>query len=233
MTKKKKQSRQILSCIILLLVAGSIFIAVSFGAGRRAGMGGESTLPLDTFNEPSDSSSLKESGSTPQSTVQPQTEPKESVPTSLTVDEIEFTLPADGGVLTGASLTVPVYSMTMNDHRTHTGVDIAVPLGSPVTSCADGVVASVFEDPMMGMTVTVDHGGEVTSVYKNLSVELPDGIAVGTSVSAGDVIGAVGATALVECEEEAHLHFELTVNGEYVDPAEYIKMTSLSETYEG
>lgn len=225
--------KQVLSCIILLLIAGAVFIAVSFGAGRRAGMRGEETLPLDSFKDPSESTAVRDSVSTPQSTQAMNTEPRESKPVALTVDEIVFVIPADGDVLTDASLTVPVYSMTMNDHRTHTGVDIAVPLGSAVVACADGVVSGVYDDPMMGMTVTVDHGGEIVSVYKNLSGEMPSEITVGYPVSAGDVIGSVGATALVECEEEAHLHFELTVNGEYVDPAEYIEMTSVSDTFEG
>ncbi len=225
--------KQVLSCIILLLIAGAVFIAVSFGAGRRAGMRGEATLPLDTFKGPSESTAVRDSVSTPQSTQTVSSEPRESTPVSLTVDEIEFSVPCEGGVLTGASLTVPVYSMTMNDHRTHTGVDIAVPLGSAVVACADGVVSGAYDDPMMGMTVTVDHGGEIVSVYRNLSDEMPSEITVGSSVSAGDVIGAVGNTALVECEEEAHLHFELTVNGEYVDPAEYIELTSVSDTFEG
>ena len=234
MTKKKNSMKQVLSCIILLLIAGAVFIAVSFGAGRRAGMRGEDTLPpLDTFIVDSDNSAPAESESTPVSTETLHTEPRESSAASVTVDEITFVIPCDGGVLSAASLTVPVYSMTMNDHRTHTGVDIAAPVGSPVVSCADGVVTGVFEDPMMGVTVEVDHGGEVTSVYKNLSPETLSDVTVGVTVSAGDVIGAVGNTALIECEEEAHLHFELKVNGEYVDPAEYIEMASVSESFEG
>ena len=233
MTKKKNSMKQIASCMILLLIAAAVFIAVSFGAGRRAGMRGEETLPLDTFDVPDDTTAPRESDSASQGTEALRTEPLESTPASLTVDDIAFVMPCDGGVLSAASLTVPVYSITMNDHRTHTGVDIAASEGSPVVSCADGVVVSVFEDPMMGMTVEVDHGGEVTSVYRNLSLEAAPGLAVGTAVSAGDVLGAVGSTALVECEEESHLHFELKVNGEYVDPAEYIEMTSVSESFEG
>ena len=234
MTKKKNSMKQVLSCVILLLIAAAVFIAVSFGAGRRAGMRGEETLPpLDTFSVSDNTSAPDESSDAPQSTEAIHTEPRESKPVSLTVDEIVFVMPVDGGVLTGASLTVPVYSMTMNDHRTHTGVDIAAAAGSPVVSCADGVVTGVFEDPMMGVTVEIEHGGDVTSVYQNLSLELAPEITVGSTVSAGDVIGAVGNTALIECEEEDHLHFELKVNGELVDPAEYITMTSVSDSFEG
>ena len=231
MTKKKNLTGQVTSCIILLLIAGAVFIAVSFGAGRRAGMGSEATLPHETSPSPA-VSSTPEASTAPASKDAAVTEPVDGTPVSLTVDEIEFVIPVNGGVLTGASLTVPVYSMTMNDHRTHTGVDISADVGSAVTACADGVVTGVFEDPMMGMTVEVDHGAGVTSVYRNLSAELPSGIGVGAAVSAGDVVGAVGDTALIECEEESHLHFELKVNGEYVDPAEYISMVSVSDTYE-
>lgn len=196
-------------------------------------MRGEDTLPFDTLKVPTENKTDKDTDFAPDNTAPETTEPNDIVPTALSVDELEFTVPADGYVITGASLSVPVYSMTMNDHRTHTGVDISLPSGGAVAACADGVISSVYEDPMMGMTVTVDHGGEIVSVYRNLSDELPPETTVGREVSAGDVIAAVGNTALIECEEESHLHFELTVNGEYVDPLDYIEMAVASEAFEG
>ena len=75
---------------------------------------------------------------------------------------------------------------------------------------------------MVGVSVAVGISGSGVSV----------GASVGVSVSGGQVIGAVGDTALIECEEEAHLHFELTVNGEFTDPTEYMEMVSINEVYE-
>mgnify|MGYP003330477446 CR=1 FL=1 len=88
--------------------------------------------------------------------------------------------------------------------------------------------------------ILTDSGGiqeEAPSLGKPVLVmrdttERPEGIAAGVPVNAGDVIGAVGDTALIECEEESHLHLELQVNGEAVDPSEYIEMVKISEVYE-
>jgi murein DD-endopeptidase MepM/ murein hydrolase activator NlpD len=52
----------------------------------------------------------------------------------------------------------------------------------------------------------------------NLDPELASGITVGSTVKAGDVIGKVGNTARLESADESHLHFELTMNGEIIDP---------------
>jgi murein DD-endopeptidase MepM/ murein hydrolase activator NlpD len=85
------------------------------------------------------------------------------------------------------------------------------------------VVSEIYEDPLMGQTVVLDHGDGTKSYYRNLSPQLPSGIEVGVLVSEGDVIGGVGETVLIECAQTPHLHFEVTVNDEYVDPMEYFK----------
>ena len=68
----------------------------------------------------------------------------------------------------------------------------------------------------------VAHGGDAYTIYKNLSAELPEGVVIGAAVKAGDVIGYVGESAMVEVAEEPHLHLEMTVNGLQVDPTEYL-----------
>ena len=240
MTQKRNQNRVLYTCIILLLITGSIFLAVAFGAGRRATPKGSETLTesdevLSSGEENDDTTgtaSDKTDGQGDKETENTETD-GESVKTSLTIDEIKFTSPIpDGAVLVKCSLSVPVYSLTMNDYRVHTGIDITAENASAVLCCADGTVTSVFDDPMMGMTVVVTHAEGVESVYKNLSEELSEGITAGKTLAAGDVIGAVGDTALVECEEESHLHFELKLNGENVDPLEYITIADINEVYE-
>ena len=133
-----------------------------------------------------------------------------------------LTMPVDGTVIKAHDLQSAVYSATMNDYRVHCGVDIETELGADVVAVADGVVKEVGQDPFMGMTVTVDHGDGLISVYKNLSPELNDGIKAGKEISAGDVIGTVGESAIIEIAEEPHLHFELTLKGEPIDPCELL-----------
>lgn len=133
-----------------------------------------------------------------------------------------FTAPLSGAILNGHSDTVPVFSDTMNDYRTHIGVDITAEEGSAVRAPADGVVGAVYEDPLMGTCMTLVHSGGAVTTYKGLYSTLPDGITKGVSVKAGQVIAATGDTALIEVAEEPHLHFEMTVDGVAVDPCIYI-----------
>ena len=60
------------------------------------------------------------------------------------------------------------------------------------------------------------------TIYKNLSATPAEGIEVGSVVKAGDALGTVGESAMVEIGEEPHLHVEMTVNGLPVDPLAYL-----------
>lgn len=141
----------------------------------------------------------------------------------------EFLLPISGEIGVDFSDSIPVFSQTMNDYRTHTGVDIMASLGTEVVAVADGVVTRVWDDPFMGTCVSIEHSGNAVSVYKNLDPEVKDGIIIGASVKGGDVIGAVGESAMNELAEEPHLHYELTINDKPVDPKEHHKFPNNSE----
>ena len=140
----------------------------------------------------------------------------------------EFASPAVGVVAKEHDLSLPVFSLTTNDWRTHTGIDIACALGDAVYAAAAGTVSAVASDPMMGTTVTISHAGEGVTIYKNLAVELADGIKEGAKVIAGQVIGTVGDSAMVELAEEPHLHLEMTVAGIQVDPTEYLSEDAMA-----
>lgn len=131
----------------------------------------------------------------------------------------------EGTVVKQHDLLNAVYSQTMNDYRVHSGIDIECNLGDNVLACADGIIVSVGVDPFMGMTVTIDHGDGLISVYKNLATELPDDIEVGATVLEGEVIGAVGESAIIEIADEPHLHFELTLKNEPIDPMKILDYT--------
>ena len=133
-----------------------------------------------------------------------------------------YVMPTDGEVIKSYSVDLPIYSATMNDYRCHTGVDIYAEPGMPVYSFTDGVVKEIYSDPMMGMTVSVDHGDGLVSYYQNLNEQLADGIKVGAAVDAGDAIGCVGQTTLIELSDASHLHFEVMKDGRTENPAEYL-----------
>ena len=149
---------------------------------------------------------------TPSATVQPTPTPK-SAPTSLT-------WPVQGEVLTNYSVETLAYDVTMADWRTHAGVDIAAAAGTEVRAPASGVVVEVTEDVMLGTTVVIDHGGDLTTTCANLA-SVPT-VEVGDEVTVGDIIGSVGNTAIAESALASHLHFSVEREGQSVDPMELL-----------
>lgn len=150
----------------------------------------------------------------------------EVLPTSA---ELNFVQPTAGYVVKFHDLDTPVYSFTMEDWRCHRGVDISASVGSEVKACAAGVIAGVGNDPMMGETVMIDHGNGLVSIYRNLSPEHPSDIVEGARVEAGQCIGGVGESALVEISDASHLHFEMKLGGIDVDPLDYIRYDLILE----
>ena len=128
--------------------------------------------------------------------------------------------PVEGTVDREFSLEVFAYDATMGDWRTHDGLDIAAEPGSAVGACSAGTVESVVNDDMLGVTVTVDHGAGLKSVYANLD-EAVD-VDAGDPVEAGTVIGTVGTTAISESAGPSHLHFAMKEYGVAVDPMNYL-----------
>jgi len=133
-----------------------------------------------------------------------------------------YVRPTKGSVIKGYYADSLVFSQTMQDFRTHSGVDIAGELGTNVGAYTDGVISKITNDPFMGTTIEISHEAGVTSVYKNLKKELPQGIALGVPVKAGETIGQVGDTAIIEIADEPHVHFELWVNGECINAEQEI-----------
>ena len=123
--------------------------------------------------------------------------------------------------------SVLVFSPTMKDYRTHTGIDIKGNIGQEVMAVADGVVKNIWQDPFMGTCVSIEHTGNAISYYKNLDPVVKEGLVIGASVKAGDVIGAVGESAMNEVSQDPHLHFELKVDDKHVDPKDHLKIPSL------
>ena len=144
--------------------------------------------------------------------------------------------PCEGYIQKDYSEDVLVFSQTMNDHRIHLGVDISGKVGDPVKAFGSGTVERIYSDSFMGKTVVIDHGNGLKSYYMNLAAEIPDGITEGAKIEAGTVIGAIGETAISECADSPHLHFEIRVNGKKCDPKEKVTLPSASVSdseYEG
>ena len=139
------------------------------------------------------------------------------------IEKPTFVVPLEGTVTKKYSMNALVYSSTMKDYRTHSGVDIKANEGDPVKAYTAGMVREIYEDDLMGRVVVLEHDYGLCSYYMNLADNLPDGLEVGKEVQAGDEIGYVGTTAVLECGDGPHLHFELTVNDELIDAYKEIK----------
>jgi len=180
----------------------------------------ETTAPADTASKQPETTAPETKTPAKPSPAQTTAPAKTDKPASITVRY--FVQPVIGAVGKPFEMDIPVYSMTMNDYRVHTGVDIAASVGSEVVAASSGIVCRVWSDPLMGRSVTIDHGDGIYTTYKNLADTLAAGIEAGAGVNMGQPLGLVGDTALIEIAEEPHLHFEMKVDGEYVDPFEYI-----------
>lgn len=159
-------------------------------------------------------------------------EQKVDVPVTDALPE-SFTLPCLGYISKGYEPDLPVWSDTMEDYRIHEGIDVVCEANAEIYACADGTVESIYEDPLMGYSVTVYHGGGLRSTYMGLTGEYPSTIGTGARVTQGQVMGWVGESALIECAEPTHLHFVMTMEGETVDPLNYIEYeTATMNEYE-
>lgn len=98
--------------------------------------------------------------------------------------------------------------------RMHTGVDWAAKIGTPIVASGNGVVIKAKRESGYGNRIEVQHGNGYVSTYNHLS-GFARGVSEGARVRQGQVIGYVGNTGL---STGPHLHYEVIVNGNYVDP---------------
>jgi murein DD-endopeptidase MepM/ murein hydrolase activator NlpD len=102
----------------------------------------------------------------------------------------------------------------LNTIRAHKGVDYAAPTGTPVRAAGAGRVQSRGRSGGYGNAIVLEHGGGVTTLYGHLS-RFARGVAQGSRVRQGQVIGYVGSTGLAT---GPHLHYEYRINGAHRNP---------------
>ena len=131
----------------------------------------------------------------------------------------KFILPTNGKIFAAFSGDELVYNRTLDDWRTHNGVDISAAPGDAVKAGADGTVANVYEDGMQGTVVVINHDG-FTARYCGLAKATY--VKAGEKVTQGQTIGTVGEVAM-EVLEESHIHLEIEKNGKTVNPDTVLK----------
>ncbi len=235
----------LLLCLVLLGASG-FFLYRSLGQAAEVVSGqAEVTIPAvvkpsvgDDTAVPSGTDALEtDATEEEQSVLEPleeaeESEPTEAEPEAQPVSEpVEESVPAttaallawpvEGEVVAAFSSTELTYNAALGDWRTHSGIDIAAALGDEVLAAASGVVESIVSDPVTGTTITLSHSGDMTTVYGNLD---PDTLCVaeGDGVTAGQVLACVGSSAAGEDGSAPFLHFAVAIDGESVDPTDYL-----------
>ena len=181
-----------------------------------------STNSVNTTNTENNTSTI----SSANNKIKDETKEKTNTETSAKVseeekEEIKFVEPIKGEIIRDFAPDALVYSETLKEWITHNGVDIKADKASEVVAAYDGKVSAIKNDPRYGLTIIIEHKDGYKTVYANLlSAEY---VVEGEEVTTGQVIGTIGNSANFEIADDYHLHFEVTKDGEYVDPLEVIK----------
>ena len=145
---------------------------------------------------------------------------KENIIKKLNIDTTEAitkingikiaTLPVSGTISSRYGVSSSIRSSR------HTGLDIAASKGTQIKVVADGTVTFAAYSGSYGYLVKVDHGNGIETWYAHTSKMY---VKQGQDVKAGDVIALVGSTGN---STGPHLHFEIRINGQHVNPQEYL-----------
>lgn len=138
-----------------------------------------------------------------------------------TKKELSFEKPVDGEISKEFAQENLVYSETLKEWTTHTGIDIKAEKTTVVKAAEEGTVKSIKNDPRYGLTVVIEHEDGFETIYANLLTS--EFVVEGEKVKKGQAIGTVGKTAVFEIADEAHLHFEIQKDAIPQDPNVYIK----------
>jgi murein DD-endopeptidase MepM/ murein hydrolase activator NlpD len=113
----------------------------------------------------------------------------------------------------------------LGGRRGHKGVDLAGPTGTPIFATADGVVSRADWFSSYGLYVSLEHGGSLQTRYGHMSRL---NVAAGQRVRKGEVIGYIGSTGR---STGPHLHYEVRVNGQAVNPVPYMQAGEFQQAF--
>ena len=137
------------------------------------------------------------------------------------VEELKFEAPVSGEIIKDFAIDNLIYSNTLEEWTTHSGIDIKAEKTSIVVAAEKGIVESIKNDPRYGLTITISHSNGFKTIYSNLLTT--EFVNENEEVEKGQTIGTIGETASFEVADETHLHFEMYKDGEPVNPTIYLK----------
>lgn len=222
--KRKKLIYSLILAVCVLLLVTATILTVYFIT-----TGGNEVLdnPVDEPNDPS--GNLPEdptdpSGSLP---VEP-SDPSGNLPVEPSKptggeDTVKFVAPVASGVCS-VEYDAVYTNLTLNGKITvHKAVDFVAQSGTDVVAVSAGTVQSISYSNELGNLIVLDHGDGLKSYYR--FVEPVDGLKEGASVACGEKIAEVAEAYGTEYKDGEHLHFQLELNSEWVDPSDYFDIT--------
>ena len=228
----ERVNRTVYLTVAVLLIVLAVAVAMTSAANRaRRGQAEETTGSESTEMTPTTSAPTPETTApAPVETAPPAETARPSgndTDVSVSAKIPTFSLPAEGVLGKDHDPTVQVFSNTLGEWRVHLGIDIMTNVSAPVYAAAGGKISQISDDPLWGKCVWIEHTGDAVSIYRGLCDELAEGIEVGARVDEGSLLGAVGEGGILELAEDPHLHFEMKVGGQDVDPIEYFSKSAL------
>lgn len=136
-------------------------------------------------------------------------------------EELSFCAPVSGEIIKDFAMDTLIYSNTLEEWTTHSGIDIRANKTTIVVASEKGTVESIKTDPRYGLTVTIKHANGFKTIYSNLLTT--EFASEGENVEKGQTIATVGESSSFEIADEPHLHFEMYKDGVQVNPTIYLK----------
>ena len=138
---------------------------------------------------------------------------------TLRPEPIKFIMPVEGNIITAFSNGKLVKDPTLNEWKTHNGVDIKAAVGTAVVACADGKIEKIRQDKLWGGIIEVSHTDGTTAFYC--------GIEPINNIKTGDMVRTrqqIGKTMLIPCEAalSPHLHFAMKQDGKWINPLKHM-----------
>ena len=201
-------------CLAVLVMITVALVVSDNGKGALEVNGGGAQVE-DNSEKPSDNNETPDN-ETPSDNQGGGNNNQEEKPTAIIFD-----MPVSGEIIkdyVGASV---VYNQTLGLYTGHKAIDFAAEEGATVSCVYDGVIESIEVSKINGTSVTVDHGNGLKTVYN--SIEANEDLIEGMTVMKGQALGGVSTNNKTEYLDGAHLHFEVLLNGEKVDPAPYFE----------
>lgn len=214
-SKRKKLIYSLILAVCVLLLVTATILTVYFVT-----TGGNEVLenPVDEPEEPS--ANLPE---TPDESDEPTVNLPEEPNEPTGGDTVTFVAPISAGVCS-VEYDAVYTNLTLNGQiRLHKAIDFAAASGTDVVAVSAGTVQQISYSNELGNLIVLDHGDGLKSYYR--FVEPVSGLKEGASVACGEKIAEVAEAYGTEYRDGEHLHFQLQLNSEWVDPSDYFDIT--------